>query len=170
MSRKKRTKTKKKKSAAKKQANAENIESVEKEQADLNEEEAVEKEAASSLDEDDDADELEEEDAKDDEASKTSQLFMQAQSHFENGNYRAAQQDLIKVLDGSPSPEEAEQAQDILSRMEIDVRTLMVGAIGMLTILLIPTVGFLKALWTLPILFLILLLDPKLFRSPEQAE
>jgi hypothetical protein len=97
-------------------------------------------------------------------------LLNQANQSFQNGNYPQARAQLLPLLEGEASHETREQAQSLLARMEMDVRTLMVGAVGMLMLLMIPTIGFGKALWLIPVLFLILLIDPALFRAPDSAE
>lgn len=113
-------------------------------------------------------------DSKDDEPAETTtteadgmSVIAEAQRIFEAGNYSAARVKLDNALKNNQSPEAQEQAHQMLNRMEMDVRTLMVGVVGMLTLLLIPTIGFLQALWTIPVLFLILLVDPRLFQAPE---
>lgn len=102
-------------------------------------------------------------------AKKTAAMLGEATAHFSEGRYRDAREKLVALLDSNPSPEEREQAQELLGNMEMDVRTLMVGAVAMVTLLLIPALGytnFAKALWTIPVLFLLLIVDPRLFRSP----
>jgi|GEM_PF-1830507 len=94
----------------------------------------------------------------------------QAAQHFQDGNYPEARKLLVDLAEKHSSLEIREQATDLLSRMEMDVRTLMVGAVGMVMLLLIPTIGFARALWMVPVLFLILLIDPNLFRAPEQND
>lgn len=106
------------------------------------------------------------------ETNEAAVLLQEAQQHFAAGEYRDARTRLLTMLEGTPSPEEKEQANELLGNMEMDVRTLMVGAVAMITLLLIPTLGynnFAKALWTLPVLFLLLVVDPRLFRSPSNT-
>ena len=106
------------------------------------------------------------------EASAAAALLKEGVAEFKAGHYRDARKVLVKMLDSNPSPEEKEQALEVLGNMEMDVRTLMVGAVAMITLLLIPTLGyenFAKALWTLPVLFLLLIVDPRLFSSPSTA-
>lgn len=98
--------------------------------------------------------------------------LQRAVADFGEGRYRDAREKLVTLLDSNPSPEQKEQAHELLGNMEMDVRTLMVGAVAMVTLLLIPTLGytnFAKALWTIPVLFLLLIVDPRLFRSPGSA-
>lgn len=97
-------------------------------------------------------------------------ILEQATQHFQDGNYPEARKLLVDLAEKHSSLEIREQATDLLSRMEMDVRTLMVGAVGMVMLLLIPTIGFARALWMVPVLFLILLIDPNLFRAPEQND
>lgn len=107
------------------------------------------------------------------EVSAATVMLQQAQADFEAGRYRAARAQIVEMLDKhSPSPEEREQANELFGNMEMDVRTLMVGAVAMVTLLLIPTLGytnFANALWTIPVLFLLLIVDPRLFRSPDDT-
>ena len=111
-----------------------------------------------------------EEDAAKAKAEKNQALLSEAQSLLSAGNNGEARVKLHALLEAAPSPELTEQAHNILDKISMDVRTLMVGAIGMLTLLLIMTIKFSHALWTLPVLFLILLIDPKLFQAPESAD
>ncbi len=143
------------------------------EKAEESQEEAIVKaeEKAEESDEEK-AEESDEEKAEesDEEEDKGSERYWRARRYFDEGNYKRAREELLALLDSNPTPEEIELARDLLSRMEMDVRTLMVGAVAMVTLLLIPTIGFLKALWTIPLIFLILLVDPKFFRSPDNTD
>ena len=107
------------------------------------------------------------------EESKTSSqasALTSARAKVEAGNYRAARAELQGLLDSSSDSALKAQARELLGSLEMDTRTLMVGALGMITLLLIPAMSFKHALWTLPIPLLLLLLDPSLFRAPENND
>ena len=81
-----------------------------------------------------------------------------ARAALEQGNNRKAREILVELVErGNASLEERESATEMLSQIELDVNTLLVGAVAMLTLVLIPTVGLVKALWALPLLFPVLL-------------
>lgn len=98
------------------------------------------------------------------------QALSTARAHIESGNYRAARAALKAVLESSDNAGQKDQARALLGGLEMDTRTLMVGVLGMITLLLIPAMSFKHALWTLPIPLLLLLLDPSLFRAPENND
>ena len=96
-------------------------------------------------------------------STKESSELDKAKQLVANGDYNEAKKVLLDVVQKDGSSE----AKGILKNIEMDVRTLMVGALGLATLILIPTAGFKYALFTLPVFFLLLLLDPGFFRSPE---
>ncbi len=80
-----------------------------------------------------------------------------AEKLLEEGNNRDARTLLVELVERGAPLEERENAQELLRQIELDVSTLLVGAVAMLVLVLIPTVGLVKALWALPLLFPILL-------------
>lgn len=80
-----------------------------------------------------------------------------AERWIAQGNHQKARTLLLQVVEQGAPLEEREQALALLQTIELDTRTLLVGAVAMLTLVLIPTVGLVKALWALPLLFPILL-------------
>lgn len=81
-----------------------------------------------------------------------------AKDALARGNNQKAREILVELLErGQTTLEERESATAMLGQIELDINTLLVGAVAMLTLVLIPTVGLVKALWALPLLFPILL-------------
>lgn len=80
-----------------------------------------------------------------------------AEQWIEQGHHQQARHLLLQVVEQGAPLEEREQAVALLQTIELDTRALLVGAVAMLTLVLIPTVGLVNALWALPLLFPILL-------------
>lgn len=167
MSKKKRTKTKKR-SAAEENTELNETEVTETEEETEEAAEATDaEESKDESNEESDSDTEEEVDAEDDEeeeeedAPSESELAKdmvdKAQQWIDAGNNQAARELLIKVVDMGASLEEREKAHALLKQIELDTRPLLVGAVAMLTLVLIPTVGLVQALWALPLLLPILL-------------
>ena len=88
-----------------------------------------------------------------DDNSSFRQKLEEGRAFIESGNNKDARQILSGIVSNNEIPlEELEEAQSLLGRIEMDVRALLVGAIAMLTLILIPVIGFVKALWILPAL------------------
>ncbi|TNE44510.1 MAG: hypothetical protein EP343_29975 [Deltaproteobacteria bacterium] len=167
MSKKKRTKTKKSSAAEENQevtetevteteeevAEASDAEDKEKVKADDKTSEETEEEASSEEAEDVDA----EEEDKPSPSQQAKDMVERAEKWLEAGNNQEARELLIQVVDMGASLEEREKAHALLKQIELDTRPLLVGAVAMLTLVLIPTVGLVKALWALPLLLPILL-------------
>ena len=52
----------------------------------------------------------------------------------------------------------------------MDLRTLSVGAASMFTLVLILAFGIKAALWSLPVVLIILFLPPRLFQTPKEED
>lgn len=168
MSKKKRTKTKKR-SAAEENTELNETEVTETEEETEEAAEATDaEESKDESNEESDSDTEEEVDAEDDEEEEEEEdapseselakdMVDKAQQWIDAGNNQAARELLIKVVDMGASLEEREKAHALLKQIELDTRPLLVGAVAMLTLVLIPTVGLVQALWALPLLLPILL-------------
>jgi hypothetical protein len=90
-------------------------------------------------------------------AVESQRIIQRTQILIAEGNNREARKLLVAMVETGAPLEQRDRAIELLGQIEVDVRTLLVGATAMITLLLIPVFGLVQSLWILPIIFTILL-------------